>query len=97
MLQLDISAAMGKVITPNRGIAEQEFSGILTSLRRYIEEFVRERDKGEHAWAKDPGNEETIARVKEIAAFARDEDIKTVVWVGIGGGGGRPHPRPGGG
>ncbi len=87
MLQLDISAAMGKAITPNKGIPEQEFSSILTSLRRYIDDFVKERKKGEHEWAEDPNNEDTIAKVKEIAAFASEKKIKNIVWVGIGGSG----------
>ena len=87
MLQLDISAAMGKAITPNKGIPEQEFSAILTSLRRYIDDFVKERKKGEHEWALDPSNEDTIAKVKEIAAFASEQKIKNIVWVGIGGSG----------
>lgn len=87
MLQLDISAAMGKAITPNRGIPEQEFSSILTSLRRYIEDFKKERIKGEHEWTQDPINADTIAKVKEVAAFAKEKKIKTVVWIGIGGSG----------
>ncbi|MDP6561816.1 MAG: hypothetical protein QF793_02725 [Candidatus Peribacteraceae bacterium] len=87
MLQLDISAAMGKAITPNKGIPEQEFSSILTSLRRYIEDFVKERTKGEHEWAQDPSNEDTIAKVKEIATFASEQNIKHIVWIGIGGSG----------
>lgn len=87
MLQLDISASMGKAITPAKGIPEQEFSSILTSLRRYIEDFGKERKEGEHAWTEDPRNDDTIAKVKEVAAFAKQEKIKTVVWVGIGGSG----------
>lgn len=87
MLQLDISASMGKAITPNKGIPEQEFSSILTSLRRYIDDFVKERKKGGHEWAQDPRNEETIATVKEIAEFASEQKIKNIVWVGIGGSG----------
>ncbi len=87
MLQLDISAAMGKAITPSRGVAEQEFSGLLTSLRRCIEEFLRERTKGEHAWTLDTKNTDTIEKVKAVATFASEEKIKTIVWVGIGGSG----------
>ena len=87
MLQLDISAAMGKAITPNRGIPEQEFSSILTSLRRYIDDFVKERKKGQHEWTKDPSNEDTIAKVKEIAAIAKEKKITSIMWVGIGGSG----------
>ena len=87
MLQLDISSAMGKAITPSSGIPEQEFSAILTSLRRYIDDFNKERKKGEHEWTEDPNNEEVIAKVKEIAAFASEQKIKNIVWVGIGGSG----------
>ncbi|PIR54493.1 hypothetical protein COU75_00540 [Candidatus Peregrinibacteria bacterium CG10_big_fil_rev_8_21_14_0_10_42_8] len=87
MLQLDISASMGKVITPNKGIPEQEFSSLLTSLRRYIENYNKERADGGHAWADDPQNEDTIAKVKEVAAFAKTQKISTVVWIGIGGSG----------
>lgn len=87
MLQLDISAAMGKAITPNKGIPEQEFSGILTSLRRYIEDFRKEREEGQHEWVQDPHNDDTIAKVEEVAQFASQQNIKTVVWVGIGGSG----------
>ena len=87
MLQLDISAAMGKAITPSNGIPEQEFSGILTSLRRYLEEFTSECEKGQHPWTKDPANTDTIEKVKEIATFATEKKIKTVVWIGIGGSG----------
>ena len=78
---------MGKAITPSNGIPEQEFSGILTSLRRYIEEFSAECQKGQHAWTQDPGNADTIAKVKEIAAFATEQKLKTIVWIGIGGSG----------
>lgn len=87
MLQLDISAAMGKAITPNKGIPEQEFGGILTSLRRYIEDFVKERAEGLHEWTLDPHNEETITKVKEVASFAKHEKIRQIVWIGIGGSG----------
>lgn len=87
MLQLDISASMGKVITPNKGIPEQEFSSLLTSLRRYIENYNKERADGGHAWADDPQNEEVIAKVKEVAAFAKAQKISTIVWIGIGGSG----------
>ncbi|MBT5236954.1 hypothetical protein HOL63_01125 [Candidatus Peregrinibacteria bacterium] len=87
MLQLDISASMGKVITPNKGIPEQEFSALLTSLRRYTENYNSEREAGEHAWADDPKNEEVITKVKEVATFASAQKISTVVWIGIGGSG----------
>lgn len=78
---------MGKAITPNKGIPEQEFSSILTSLRRYIEDFSKECNQGDHEWTQDPKNSDTIAKVKEVAAFAAQEKLKTIVWVGIGGSG----------
>lgn len=87
MLQLDISAAMGKAITPSNGIPEQDFAGMQTSLRRYIENINAERAEGQHAWTQDPRNAEVIAQVKEVAAHAKKEKIKTIVWVGIGGSG----------
>lgn len=87
MLQLDISAVMGKAITPGKGIPEQELASMFTSLRRYIEDFVRERDEGNHAWTQDISNTDTIAKVQEVATFVRTEKITTIVWVGIGGSG----------
>lgn len=87
MLQLDINSAMGKAITPSKGIPEQEFSSILTSLRRYIEDFGTEAQKGEHAWTHDITNTKTIEKVKEVAAFAAKQKLKQIVWIGIGGSG----------
>lgn len=87
MLQLDISSAMGKAITPNKGIPEQEFASIMTSLRRYIDDYNKERKEGGHPWADDPANDDTITKVKEVAAYAKAQNIKTVVWIGIGGSG----------
>jgi glucose-6-phosphate isomerase len=87
MLQLDISSAMGKAITPSNGIPEQEFAGILTSLRRYLEDFGKEREAGGHEWTQDPLNTDTIEKVKEIAAHAKKSGVKQIVWIGIGGSG----------
>lgn len=87
MLQLDISAAMGKAITPNKGIPEQEFGSLMTSLRRYIEDINKERAKGQHEWSQDPRLEDTIRQVKEVAEYAKHEKLRQVVWVGIGGSG----------
>ena len=87
MIQLDITGVLGKTITPSKGIPEQDFAGLQTSLRRYIEDYNKERERGEHAWALDHSNSETIGKVKEIATFATQEKIQTIVWVGIGGSG----------
>ena len=87
MIQLDISASMGKAITPNKGIPEQELSSTLGSMRRYLENYNTECENGTHAWIQDAKNEETIAKVKEIAQFATQQKIATIVWIGIGGSG----------
>lgn len=87
MLQLDIAGVMGKTITPSRGIPEQDLSNVQISLRRYIEDFNKECESGEHAWAKDPFLDETIAKVKDVASFVEEKGIQTIVWIGIGGSG----------
>ncbi|PIR48568.1 hypothetical protein COU80_02550 [Candidatus Peregrinibacteria bacterium CG10_big_fil_rev_8_21_14_0_10_55_24] len=87
MLHLDISACLGKAITPSMGIPDQEIVGVHTSMRRYIEDWLKERAKGNHPWSMDPYNKDTIAAVKEVAARAKADGIRTVVWVGIGGSG----------
>lgn len=87
MLHFDIANALAKTITPTMGIPDQDFASLQTSLRRYIEDFLGEREKGEHAWSMDPYNKDTISKVKEVAEFAKAEGIQTIVWVGIGGSG----------
>lgn len=87
MLQLDISAVLAKAITPSKGLPDQEMSSLTTSMRRYIEDWLKERQNGQHAWAMDPYNKEVLQHVKNVAMFAKAERIQTVVWIGIGGSG----------
>jgi len=87
MLHLNIDSALAKAITPTRGIPDQELTAVRTSVRRYVENWLKERQKGEHAWSMDPYDKEVIEEVKEVAMYAKAERIRTVVWVGIGGSG----------
>jgi len=87
MLSLDITAALGKTITPSYGIPDQELSALRTTMKRYTEDWLKERREGDHVWAMDPYDKETVESVKEVAEFARQEKIRTVVWIGIGGSG----------
>jgi len=87
MIQIDIAGCLADSITPSKGIPDQDMQGLQTSLRRYITEFVKEREQGKHAWCLDPYNVDTAAKVKHIAAFAKAENVTTIVWVGIGGSG----------
>ena len=87
MLQIDISAALGKAITPSHGVPEQELTGIRTSLRRYVEDIRRERSAGEHAWAEDPYDVRLIEKVKRTAGAIQSRKPQTIVWIGIGGSG----------
>ncbi len=87
MLTLDIKGTLAKVITPSHGIPDQDFSAVRTSMRRYTEEWLSEREKGKHAWSMNPYDKETIADVKRVSDMVRSENIQTVVWIGIGGSG----------
>src|SRR3989338_1651114 len=87
MLHLDIQAALAKAITPSMGIPDQELTAMRTSVKRYTEDWLKERTKGEHAWSMDPYDKQTIDRVKEVAMSVKAERIRTVVWIGIGGSG----------
>jgi glucose-6-phosphate isomerase len=87
MLHLSIEAALAKAITPSKGIPDQELTGLQTGMKRYIEDWLKEREKGEHAWSMDPYNKDTVQQVKEIAMRAKAQRIRTVVWIGIGGSG----------
>ena len=87
MLHLDISATLGSAITPSRGIPDQEMKATGASMRRYIEDFLKERETGAHPWSMAPYDQKTAATVKEIAAQALAGGIRTVVWIGIGGSG----------
>lgn len=87
MLNLDISGTLAKAITPSKGIPEQEFTGLKTSMKRYTETWLKERERGEHAWSMDPYDKRAVKQVKQVAAYAEAEKIRTVVWIGIGGSG----------
>ena len=87
MLTVDITGTLGKTITPSKGIPEQELMSLKTTMKRYTEAYLKERERGEHAWTMDPYDKRSIQQVKEVAEFAMKEKIRTVVWVGIGGSG----------
>jgi len=87
MLTLDITGAMAKTITPSLGIPDQELSALRTTMKRNVEDFLREREKGEHPWSMDPYDKQTITAVKNAAKYAKTEKIRQVVWIGIGGSG----------
>ena len=87
MLKLDITGALAKTITPSLGIPDQELSALRTTMKRNTEDFLREREKGEHPWSMDPYDKQTITAVKNAAQYARTEKIRQVVWIGIGGSG----------
>ncbi len=87
MLHLDTSLAMAKAITPNMGIPDQELTSLHTPMRRYVTEWLNERQRGEHAWSMDPYDRATIDKVKEIATSVKNDGIQTIVWIGIGGSG----------
>ncbi|MBI3332207.1 hypothetical protein HYZ99_04625 [Candidatus Peregrinibacteria bacterium] len=87
MLHLDIQSTLAKAITPSMGIPDQELTALRTSMKRHIDDYLRERTQGEHAWSMDPYDKQMLDRVKEVAMHAKAERIKTVVWIGIGGSG----------
>ncbi len=87
MLTLDITGTLAKIITPTYGIPDRELTGLRTGLRRYTEDWLAEREKGEHAWSMNPYDKEMIERVKRTAERLKIERIETVVWIGIGGSG----------
>lgn len=85
MLSLDITGVLGKTITPSLGIPEQEFKAIQGSMQHAVEEFLRERSAGKHAWADAPRADAMITQVKDLAKTLRKERIETILWIGIGG------------
>ena len=87
MINLDVAGTLAKAITAAKGIPDQELTGLYTGMKRYIEDFLKEREKGEHAWSMNPYDKNVVEQVKEVAARARAEKIRTVVWIGIGGSG----------
>lgn len=85
MLTLDVSSALAKAITPSMGIPDAEMSGLRTSIKKHVEDWLKERSSGKHAWSMCQYDKKMIQRVKETAMAAKGRDIRTVVWVGIGG------------
>ncbi|MDB4978942.1 MAG: glucose-6-phosphate isomerase [Candidatus Peribacteria bacterium] len=87
MLHLDITGASAKAITQSMGVPDVELTSLRTTMKRHVEEWLKERSNGEHAWSMDPYDRQTIERVKETAASVKAEGIQTVIWIGIGGSG----------
>lgn len=88
MLQLDIQGTLGKTITPQNGIPQQELTELRTPMRRIVEEFLREREHTPvHEWSMDPYRKDIIAQVQAVADDLKADGVQTVVWIGIGGSG----------
>lgn len=87
MLRLDIAGTLAKAITPSYGIPEQEITALRTSLRKYVEDWLRERENGAHDWAMDPYRKAAVERVEQVASRLKKSGVETVVWIGIGGSG----------
>lgn len=85
MLHLDIAGALAKSITPAMGLTAQEIADLRTPMRKNVEDWLKEREHGAHAWSMDPYQKKTVEAVKTVAMKFRGEGIKTVLWVGIGG------------
>ncbi len=87
MLTLDIKGTLAKVITPSHGIPDSEFATVRTSMRRYTEEWLSEREKGQHGWSMNPYDKDAAKIVSALVEGLKTENIQTVVWIGIGGSG----------
>ncbi len=87
MLHLDINGTLAKTITSSAGIPDQEFESLRNTMKRNIEDWLKERSRGEHAWSMDPYDKKAIQRVREAAMLAKARAYHTVIWVGIGGSG----------
>ncbi len=87
MLSLDVTAALAKAITPSMGIPDQELSALRTSMKRYVEDWLKERSDGQHGWSMNAYDKQAAQRVKEMAMTVKGRSIKTVLWIGIGGSG----------
>ncbi len=85
MLTVDIAGALAKAITPSRGIPHQEFVTLATGLRRYVQDWLKEREEGQHAWSMNPYDRTAVSQVKEVAQRLHQDKVRTVVWIGIGG------------
>lgn len=85
MLTLDVTGSLARLITPSYGITDQELLAVRTSMKRYIDELRGECERGMHAWTRSIYDEATIKKVKDVAATAKQNNIQTVLWIGIGG------------
>ncbi|MEK7136711.1 MAG: hypothetical protein AAB853_00330 [Patescibacteria group bacterium] len=85
MLQLDITGTLAKTITPSLGIPEQEFPSMRNTLKYHMEDFLRERAQGMHAWAQAPYDREVPRLTDELKERLRRERFETILWIGIGG------------
>ncbi|MBT3835536.1 hypothetical protein HOF56_04810 [Candidatus Peribacteria bacterium] len=87
MISLDITNTLAKVVTPTRGIPEQEFRTMENTIKSYVADFNTECEAGGHEWAKSPYDEEVISAVESYVTSIQHLPIETVLWVGIGGSG----------
>ena len=87
MLHLDIAGALAATITPTHGIKNEDLTQLRTAMKRYTEDWLKERKNGLHPWSMDPYKKDVIKDVKTVAKRAASDGITTIVWVGIGGSG----------
>lgn len=87
MIHVNINGALGQTITPSKGIPEHEIDSLRTSTKQYNEQWLRERENGEHQWSMDPYNKQIIEAVKETVSRINKQKTDTVIWIGIGGSG----------
>lgn len=87
MLHVDVTGSLAKTLTPSVGLADQDITGLRTSIKRFVQEWTEECEAGHHAWTQDIYNEMVIKTVKEIAKRVKKDRIQTIVWIGIGGSG----------
>jgi hypothetical protein len=67
MLSLDITGTFAKSITPNFGIPDQEFIGMRTLMKKNIEDWLKEREQGEHGWSMYPYDRQMDQKLKDVA------------------------------
>ena len=87
MVTLSITGALSTSATGSFGVPGQEWAALRPPMRRYLENWLKERRDGDHAWSMDPYNRRAVDRVKEVAARVKKEKVHTVLWLGIGGSG----------
>jgi len=83
MLTIDTSSTLASTIG-NHGIADRDLLDLHTPIKRYITDFYKEREQGEHSWAQNP-YDEVMREGINIVIDQLPKGIDTVVWVGIGG------------